>query len=336
MSVPSHMRAVVVEAFGGPEVLTPVDRPMPRPRLGHVLIEQAAIGINFVDLNHRAGTPYPMTLPFVPGIEAIGHVIALGDGVDPGWEGATVGYAGPMPGAYASHTVIAADDLVRIPDDLPAERAASVLMQGMTAWYLSHLVTECGPSDRVLVLAAATGVGRHLARWLTAKSATVIGTSRRAAGVARMREDGIAHALLVEHADDLTDLVAGELGTRNGVHVAFDSLGGPFCRPALGTLAAKGHYISYGLAAGPSPDLSVAALSGFFDTDLAGSLRMQWASLGDYLDTPELRQQAADAVFKALAEGILLQPPTETFPLDQAAAAHAWLDTHDGKALLTP
>lgn len=336
MSLPSHMRAVVVEAFGGPEVLTPVDRRVPSPSPGQVLIEQTAIGINFVDLNHRAGTPYPMTLPFVLGIEAVGHVIALGDGVDPGWEGAKVGYAGPMPGAYASHTVIAADDLVRIPDDLPAERAASVLMQGMTAWYLSDLVTECGLSDRVLVLAAATGVGRYLARWLTAKGATVIGTSRRAAGVARMREDRIAHPLLVEHADELKDLVADELGTRNGVLVAFDSLGGPFCRAALGTLAPKGHYINYGLAAGPSPDLSIAALSGFFDADLAGSLRVQWASLADYLDTPELRQRAADAVFEALAEGVLLAPPTKTFPLDQAAAAHAWLDTHDGKALLIP
>ena len=174
------MRAILVEQFGGPNVLSLVERPIPEPGAGQALIEQAAIGVNFVDLNHRAGAPYPMTLPFVPGIEAVGRVIAIGPDTDPGWFEAYVGYAGPMPGAYATHAVLKTDQLVRIPGAIPPERAAALLMQGMTAYYLSHFVTDCGPQDRVLVHAAATGVGRHLARWLKAKGATVIGTSRRA------------------------------------------------------------------------------------------------------------------------------------------------------------
>lgn len=233
------MRAIAVTEFGGPEVLRCTERPMPLPDVGKVLIAQQAIGVNFVDLNHRSGTPYPITAPFVPGIEAVGQVIAVGEGVAPSWSNAYVGYAGPMPGAYASHAVVAASDLVRIPAVITPQRAAAILMQGMTAYYLSHRVTDCGAGDCVLVHAAASGVGRHLARWLKAKGANVIGTSRRPEGVDAMRTDGIDHPLLSGAAEDLPDMIAACLGRSQGVTTVFDSIGGPLCIPSLATLAPK-------------------------------------------------------------------------------------------------
>ena len=332
------MRQVVVSASGGPEVLTFTKRGMPSPGPGEVQIAQEAVGVNFVDLNHRAGTPYPIAPPFVPGIEAVGHVTMLGTGVAESWLGAYVGYAGPMPGAYASHAVIAAGDLVRIDPAVGPETAAALLMQGMTAWYLANRVTDIRAGDATLVHAAATGVGQHLARLLRAKGALVIGTSRHAHGVASMQASGVDHALQITDPADLPALVANALGQRHGVAVAFDSLGGFYSLPTLRTLRAKGHFISYGLAAGPIPPLAIAALSGFFNDGLAGSLKVQWASLGDYLDSPDLRQQAADAVFRGLASGDLVAPSIRTFPLDQAPEAHAWMQEagRSGKAVLIP
>ena len=331
------LRAMSVHRCGGPEVFALEERPLPQPGPGEALIAHDAVGVNFVDLNHRAGAPYPVEPPFVPGIEAVGRVVALGDGADPAWQGAFVGYAGPMPGAYASHSVLGTDLLVRIDEALAPTLAAAVLMQGMTAAYL-HGMAAPRRDDIVLIHAAASGVGRHLARLCKVSGAIVIGTSRRADGIDTMRADGIDHPLLVTDAPMLTRTISAALGGPHRVAVVLDSLGGPYALPGLRTLRPRGRYVNYGLAAGMPPPIVPAALSGFFNDGLAGSLSMAWASLGNHLDSPSRRQAAADSVFFGLADGLLVPPPVRTFPLGEAAAAHEWLEigAGGGKAVLLP
>src|SRR5690349_24688957 len=132
------MRAIRVDAFGGPEVLRLVEIAQPVPGPGQALIRHAAIGVNFVDTQHRAGAPYAVTLPLIPGTEAAGVVAAVGPGVADVQVGDRVAYAGIMPGVYAEYAAVSAERLVPVPNALDLRMAAATLMQGSTAHYLSH------------------------------------------------------------------------------------------------------------------------------------------------------------------------------------------------------
>lgn len=329
------MLTMQVQAFGGPEALVPVEAPVPVAGPGQVLIEQKAIGVNFVDLQHRSGKPYPMTVPFVPGIEAAGVIAALGEGVAGFAVGDRVAYGGPMPGAYGQFVSIAADRVVPLPPGTDFDTAAAVTLQGMTAHYLSHDAHPIMPGQWVFVHAASGGVGTILAQYAKAMGARVIGGTSDAGKLAGILERGADHAILVTEsglADKVRELTGG------GVHAVYDSLGGPYFDMGLKMLRARGSNVVYGLAAGPIPTIDVSILSGFYGTGNRGSIKVSWTSLGDHTETHEDLISRAHAVYADARNGLFDVRIAEVIPLAEAARAHAGFNaiTARGKIILRP
>ncbi len=313
------MFAALIRRNGGPEALEFAELPTPEPEPGDILIRHEAVGVNFVDLQHREGSPYPaLPLPLIPGIEAAGMVVATGDDVTDFIVGDRVAYCGAMPGAYATHAVLPEAQAVPVPPDVSALQAASVLMQGMTAHYLAHDAHPIMRGDWVLVHAAASGVGRMLTAYAVQRGARVIGTSRNAASLAAIRAAGAVEALV----SGTPDFAARVQAISGGCHVVYDPLGGDHFVTALKCLRPRGDLVSYGLAAGPVPPFDVARLAGYWDADMAGSVRISRPSLGDFVPDTETRRARAAAVFGDFRAGRLPVPRRATYSLADAALAH--------------
>jgi NADPH:quinone reductase len=328
------MRAAVVSEFGGPEVLRITEVAVPEPKPDEVLIEHRAIGVNFVDLQHRQGAPYPVTLPLVPGIEAAGVVAKAGSAVAELRVGDHVAYGGPMAGVYAELAAVPADRVIPLPADVPFETAAAVTLQGMTAHYLSHDAYPIRAGDRVMIHAASGGVGGLLLAYAKSLGAMVVGTTSDPDKLALIRARGADHALLVTDAD----LVAKVRELTGGCHAVYDSLGGPFFEPGLRTLRHRGAMVVYGLAAGRVPPLDVNALSGNFGGESKGSLQVAWTSLGDFTHTRAELLARAGSVYADAASGVIPVRIAERFPLAEAAGAHRRFGSLSaaGKVLLLP
>ncbi|GHH66575.1 quinone oxidoreductase [Streptosporangium violaceochromogenes] len=319
------MRAVVVSATGGPEVLTLTELPDPEPGPGEVLVDVAAAGVNFIDVYHRMGR-YPVPLPFVPGNEGAGTVAAVGEGVEGVAAGDTVAWADVM-GGYASRAVVPASRLLAVPEGMTADLAAAVTLQGLTAHYLTHSVHEVKPGDEVLVHAAAGGVGLLLTQIAKLRGARVIGTvstdekeelARRAGADEVLRYDGFAEAVRAL--------------TGSGVCAVYDGVGAATFDGSLASLRPRGMMALYGQASGPVPPVDPQALA------RGGSLFLTRPTLGPYIATrEELTWRAAD-VFGWVASGRLKVHVSARHPLADAARAHEDLQARrtTGKLLLLP
>lgn len=330
------MKAVFVRKHGGPNMLQVEDVPIPTPHSGEVLVKNQAIGINFVDVQHRAGLNYPIDLPFIPGIEAAGIVEAVGPDVTEFSVGDRVGYSGYMGGDYADYTVVPETRLVHVPDRVSFELAAASLLQGMTAHCLTHSAYPIKQDDVVLIHAGAGGVGSFLVQMAKARGATVI-TTVSTAEKARLAETlGADHVILYTQADfekETMRLTQGE-----GVHVVYDSVGRTTFDKGLKVLRAQGYMVVYGLSSGSIPPFDVNRLSGITGSDNKGSLFLTWATLSDYA------AKRADLVWRArevlnwMAEGTLTVNIDRIMPLTEVAEAHRLLEARQviGKIVVLP
>jgi NADPH:quinone reductase len=331
-----EMRAIRVDAFGGPEVLRIVELPMPEPRAGEVLVRHTAIGVNFVDTQHRAGAPYPIALPLIPGTEAAGIVVAVGPAVAGVQVGDRLAYAGIMPGVYAECAAVPAERLVPVPEGLDMRMAAAALLQGTTAHYLSHSAYLLRPGDTALVHAAAGGVGRLLVQLAKQRGATVI------AAVSNQQKSLIASADGAEHTIvGSTSGFAGEvrrLTNGRGVDVVYDSVGQATFEESLAALRARGLLVAYGQASGAVPPFDIVNLAGFNRPPGNGSLFITWSSNADYTATREELLWRASDVFGRMLAGTLHVELAGTFALNEAAAAHRLLESRNvtGKLILIP
>src|SRR6266498_3267860 len=242
--VPPVSRAIVVEAYGGPEVLMPRDREPPAPGPGEVVVDVTASGVNYIDVYHRMGR-YPNPLPFTPGVEGTGTVLAVGSGVTELRPGDRVGWASGL-GSYAEQAVIPASQAVPLPDGLAEETAAAALLQGMTAHYLVHDSYPVEPGDMVLVHAAAGGMGLLLTQLVKHLGGTVIGT---ASSDDKRREASEAGADLVVGYAEVLDAVS-ELTGGAGVAAVYDGVGKDTFETSLASLRRRGSFVSYGSASG--------------------------------------------------------------------------------------
>ncbi|WP_182873746.1 quinone oxidoreductase family protein [Microbispora sp. H10670] len=319
------MRAIVVSAYGDSSVLEYAERPDPVPGPGEVLIEVAATGVNFIDVYHREGR-YPLPLPLVPGSEAAGTVTAVGPDVTDVVPGDRV-VSASVVGAYATKALIPADKVVRLPDGLAPDLAAAVLLQGLTAHYLTHSTYAVRTGDDVLVHAAAGGMGLLLVQMAKLRGARVIGTVSSAEKEKLARQAGaddvIGYADFPEAVKEITG---------SGVHVVYDGVGAATFEGSLASLRPRGMMALYGAASGPVPPFDPQRLNA------GGSLFLTRPTLGHYTATREELLSRADDVLGWVASGALKVRVSERYPLAEARRAHDDLEGRrtTGKLLLVP
>jgi len=300
---------------GGPEVLQWRTRPLASPAAGEVLIEQSAIGVNFIDIQHRSGR-YPIAaFPSSLGIEASGHVLAVGDGVADFAVGDRVAYIHLPIGAYTTHRILPAGRVVPVPEGVPLDWAGVTLNRALTAQYLVNDSFPVGPAHAVLVHAAAGGVGQLLAQWCSHKGARVIGTVGSADKIAIARAAG-CHEVLIS-TDPGWVAACRALTGGEGVHAVYDGIGGAMFEQSLLALRPNGVLASYGTPAGPIPPFDI------FRLNQLGSLHITSPSIFTFNKTTEaLRARSADVFAQALA-GVLRTDAPRLYGFDQAREAHA-------------
>ncbi len=312
-------KAIVMQKTGGPEVLKWTDFDPGKPGDGEVLVRHEAVGLNFIDVYHRTGL-YPLPqIPAVPGMEGAGVVEAVGEGVDELAPGDRVAYASPPPGAYAEVRKIPADRLVKLPDEISTRQGAAMMLQGMTARYLLRGCHDVGRGTRILIHAAAGGVGTIVSQWAKHLGASVIGTvgSEEKAEIARAH--GCDHTINYTE-EDFAKRTAEITGGR-GVDVVYDSVGQATFLKSLDCLRPMGTMVSFGQSSGSVPPLDLKILAG------KGSLFLTRPSLMDYTAKREdLLAHAAD-LFEVVKSGAVKIEIAQTYPLSEAARAHEDLES---------
>jgi NADPH2:quinone reductase len=321
-------KAVRIHAYGGPEMLRWEEVPLPEPGPGEVLIEQKAIGLNYIDVYFRTGLYKVPGFPAIIGQEGAGIVSAVGPGVTTVAVGDRVAYAGPL-GAYANNRVIQADRLVKLPETIDFATAASLMLQGLTAHYLLHRTYKLQPGETILVHAAAGGVGLILCQWARHLGATVIGVVSTEAKAELARQNGANHVIVGYKtlAADVKRLTGAAM-----VPVVYDSVGKDTFQASLDCLAPLGLMVSFGSSSGPVPPVEPSMLAA------KGSLFLTRPTLATYTaKRADLERMAAD-MFAAVASGALHAGVHQTFALKDAAAAHTALEarTTTGSTVLVP
>ena len=322
------MRAIRVHKNGGPEALTVEDIPVPAPKAGEARVRIEAIGVNFIDIYQRTGL-YPIQTPFTLGSEAAGIVDAVGEGVKEVKKGDRVAYSMVL-GAYAEFAIVPAWRLAPVPANVDAKSAATLMLQGMTAHYLTHSTFPLKKGDMALIHAAAGGVGLLFTQMAKQLGATVIGTVSTEAKAELAKQAGADHIILYTQTDFLPEVK--KLTDNRGVHVVYDSVGQSTFEKGLDCLRPRGMMVLFGQSSGPVTTFEPAKLAG------KGSLFLTRPSLAHYtLDRNELLQRANE-LFERTASGKLKLHIEKTFPLADAAAAHRELEGRKttGKVILLP
>lgn len=321
------MQAIVVDELGGPEVLRLRERPSPVPGPGEILVDISAAGVNFMDTGARRVGPAGSGVPFIPGVEAAGRVSGLGPGVTGFAIGDRVAWVYAY-GTYAEQAAVPAASAVPVPESVPDEVAASVMMQGLTA---QHFVTEAAPvqaGDVTLVHAAAGGVGQILTQLIRLRGGSVIGLVSREdkAGVARRA--GKDH-VLVSTGDQFIQPVL-ELTGGAGVHAVYDGGGETTFRASMSVTRRHGTVLYYGAFIGQVPVVSMR--------ELPNSIKICYPVFRDHIPTREALLARSAEIFALIETGQLTVSIGRRYPLADAARAHLDLESRatTGKLLLLP
>jgi NADPH:quinone reductase len=320
-------RRVVVQRYGEAEVMHAEDAQAAPPGSGEVRIQQRAIGVNFLDIYLRRGwIPGMLPLPGTPGMEAAGTVLDVGPNVNTLLPGDRVAYLGPVPGAYCGVRTVPSDWVVRLPAAVEDDTAAALLLKGITADFLLRDLGHVGPGTRVLVHAAAGGVGLLVCAWARRLGAVVLGTVSTEEKARVAREHGCEYVIVTRNYR----FAEAVQQARGGADVVIDGLGDAARDENLAALARRGHWISLGQASGPLTPLPPDAL-------VAKSLTFSRPVVFDYVATPAQLTERAQRVWNALADGSIKLPPIERYSLDSAAQAHARLESRGsiGALILT-
>jgi 2,3-dihydroxybenzoate-AMP ligase len=322
------MRQVVAYQYGPPEVLSVVHQADPVPASNEVLVQVAAAGVNYLDIYQRTGA-YSVRFPWTPGVEGSGTVLSVGEAVSEFKPGDRVAWAG-CPGSYASHRALPADRLVPVRSALSLEDAAAVLTQGMTAHFLATDVAPVGANSVCLVHAAVGGVGGLLCQLARLRGATVIGTVSRPQKLAAARANGAAHVIDYSRGEFAKRVM--EITQGRGVDVVYDAVGKDTFAEGLDCLRPRGTFVLYGQTSGRVPSVDPQDLNG------KGSLFFTKASLSHYDRTRAQLLDRADIVMRHLEQGELRPRLQGKYRLEEAAEAHAVLESRMaiGKLLICP
>jgi NADPH2:quinone reductase len=321
--------AIQFQKFGGPEVLEWVEVDVGDPGPGQARVEHSAVGLNFIDTYYRTGV-YPLRLPSGLGSEAAGVVTAVGAGVEHVAPGDRIAYANAPPvQSYSQACVMDARWLVKLPDAIDDQTAASMMLKGWTSWYLLRRTYAVQPGDWIVLYAAAGGVGLIASQWAQRLGARVIGI----VGTQAKRELAAAHGCeAVLLADD--DIVAAvkELTGGVGVPVVYDSVGRETLVQSLDCLQPRGLMVSFGSSSGTIDALALNELA------KRGSLYVTRPTLWSYVTNREEVETASQALFEHVVNGEIKIEIGQTFPLAQAAEAHRALEGRrtTGSTVLIP
>lgn len=322
------MKALRVHQNGGPELLRYEEIPVPEPGAGEARVKIEAIGLNYIDIYQRTGL-YPIKTPFTPGMEGAGIVDALGPNVTEVKKGDRVAYSMHL-GSYAEYAVVSAWKLVPLPRAIDSRSAAAVMLQGMTAHYLTHSTYPLKKGETALVHAAAGGVGLLLIQAAKHMGATVFGTVSTEEKARLAKEAGADQVVLYTQTDFAVE--AKLLTNGAGVHVVYDSVGKDTFEKSLDCLRPRGYLVLFGNSSGPVPPFDLGKLAG------KGSLFVTRPTLLHYSSNREELLQRSGDLFKWIANGELKLRINKTFALKDAAEAHRQLEGRKttGKVLLIP
>jgi NADPH2:quinone reductase len=321
-------KAVRFHKTGGPEVLQLEDVQVGAPGQGQVRVRHTAIGVNFVDTYQRSGL-YPMQLPQVAGNEGAGVVEAVGPGVTTLKVGDRVAYTGQV-GSYCGERLLPADRLVKVPDGVTDEQAASMMLKGMTVHYLIHRTYPVKAGDTVLWHAAAGGVGLIACQWLKALGVTVIGTVGSAEKAKLAKAHGADHVIDYSKEDFVARVK--EITGGKGVPVVYDSVGKSTWEGSLNCLRPLGMWVTFGNASGPVPPLNTLLLS------QKGSLFCTRPTLATYIASRADLEMTSKSLFDIVKSGKVKIEITGRYKLADAAQAHRDLEGRKttGSVILLP
>jgi NADPH2:quinone reductase len=322
------MKAIQVQKPGGPEVLTLVDLPVPKPRPNEAVVKLSAAGVNFIDIYFREGR-YQAAFPFINGQEGAGVVSEVGGEVKSLKPGDRVAFTGRL-GAYAEYLAVPEDRLVRVPEGMTDQQAAACMLQGMTVHYLVHDTFPLKKGDTALVHAAAGGVGLLLVQMAKQLGACVIGTVGSEFKAKLAREAGADEVILYAQQDFEAETKRVTGG--KGVDVVYDGVGKATFDKDLNVLRPRGYLVLFGGASGPVPPVDPLILS------QKGSLFLTRPTLVNHIATrEELEKRASDVMNMITARKLKLRIE-HTYPLKDAAQAHRDLEGRKttGKLLLIP
>lgn len=324
------MKAIRVHKFGGPEVLTLEEFPIPQPGPGQALVKIEASGVNFIDVYHRTGL-YPAPLPRLMGVEGAGVVEGVGPEVSEVKVGERVAYAfAGAPGAYGEYTLVPSKRLVILPRGVDSRTGAAAMLQGMTAHYLVRSAYLLKKGDGCLIHAAAGGVGLLLCQMARQRGARVFGTVSTAEKAGLAQEAGAD--VVIRYTEQDFEAEVKRLTDGQGVQVVYDSVAKDTFEKSLNCLAPRGYMVLYGQSSGPVPPFDANQLS------TKGSLFLTRPTLAHYTRTREELLERASDVLKQISAGTLKLRISATFPLAEAAEAHRQLEGRKttGKVLLIP
>ena len=322
------MRAIRIHETGGPEVMKLEEVELPKPGRGEVRLRQHAVGVNFVDVYHRTGF-YPMPLPFTPGSEGAGEIVAVGPGVKDFKPGDRVAYAGSV-GAYAEERNIEARFLVKLPRAISYETAAAMMLKGLTAQYLLRQTYRVKEGDWILVHAAAGGVGQILCQWGRALGAKVIGTVGSAEKAKIAKKAGAQHTILYREEDFAKRV--GEITKGAKCAVVYDGIGKATFPASLDCLRPFGMFASFGSASGGIESFDLGLLG------RKGSLFATRPSLFTYAADRARLEKMARELMRVVGSGDVTIAIGRRLPLAEAAEAHRALEAREttGSVVLLP
>jgi NADPH2:quinone reductase len=321
--------AVRVHKVGGPEVLTYDDIEVGAPGAGQIRVKNRACGVNFIDTYFRSGLYPAPQMPFIPGNEAAGDVVAVGDGVKDFKVGDRVTYV-VTHGGYSAERVMPAERAVKLPEAISYEQAAGMMLKGMTARYLLRSVYKVEKGTTLLMHAAAGGVGTIICQWANSLGATVIGTAGSKQKAELAKANGCHHVILYREEDFVArvkEITGGKL-----CDVVYDGVGKDTFPASLDCIRPLGMFASYGSASGPIEAFNLNILT------QKGSLFATRPTLNNYTATRDDLLMTANDLFKVVGNGAVKIPVNQRYPLKEARKAHEELEGRKttGSSILIP
>ena len=323
------MQAIEIKKTGGPDVLELKDIKLENPKANEVLIKHTAIGLNYIDTYHRSGL-YPVPLPSGIGLEASGVIEKVGEGVVNFKEGDKVAYAAAPIGSYSSHRVYPTKNLVKVPDSVDLETAATLMTKGITTFYLLHKTYPAQSGETVLFHAAAGGVGQIFGQWAKSLGCNVIGTVGSDEKIENAKQNGYDHVINY-NKDNFAEKVK-EITEGKGLSVVYDGVGKNTFDGSIECLKLRGMLVSFGNASGPLDPVNVAK------SIQPKGLYLTRPSIMQYTTTREELDEAANKVFEMYITKKFTLNIFKKYSLDEIVKAHEDLENRKilGPAVIIP